>query len=246
MRTTLLLLLTPLLTQTLSAAVISQTWLREAAIPDNSALALRGSVTGWRARSMLHWIRLLPAALLAALALSLSAARGLEIIAHRGASADAPENTLPAMKLAWEQGADAVELDMYLSKDGRIVVFHDTTTKRFDGRERKVAHLTLEEMRGLNVGAWKGEKWAGERVPDLVEILNTIPAGKRAVLEIKCGPEIVPELARVLGAAAPACGGNLRHQFQSRSAGGLEEGTARPASLLSLRLEARSQNRAGH
>jgi len=53
----------------------------------------------------------------------------VEIIAHRGASYDAPENTLEAVKLGWEQGADAVEIDVYLSKDGHIVVHHDGTTK---------------------------------------------------------------------------------------------------------------------
>ncbi|MEK0450019.1 MAG: hypothetical protein RL088_2287 [Verrucomicrobiota bacterium] len=136
-------------------------------------------------------------------------APAVEIVAHRGASADAPENTLASMKLAWAQGADAVELDLWLSKDGKLVVFHDTTTKRFDGTARKVSELTLDEARALDVGAWKGEKFRGERIPLLEDILATIPAGKRAVLEIKCGPEIVPELSRVLRAtgrpAAETC-----------------------------------------
>jgi glycerophosphoryl diester phosphodiesterase len=105
------------------------------------------------------------------------------------------------MKLAWVQGADAVELDLWLSSDGKLVVFHDATTKRFDGTERKISELTLDEAQTLDVGVWKGGKFRGERIPPLEEILATIPPGKRAVLEIKCGPEIVPELARVLHAA---------------------------------------------
>jgi glycerophosphoryl diester phosphodiesterase len=60
-------------------------------------------------------------------------AHGVEIIAHRGASADAPENTLAAMKLAWAQGADAVELDLWLSKDGKLVVLRDDEAVRRDG-----------------------------------------------------------------------------------------------------------------
>jgi glycerophosphoryl diester phosphodiesterase len=128
-------------------------------------------------------------------------ARSVEIIAHRGASADAPENTLAAIQAAWAQGADAIELDLWLSKDGKLIVFHDSTTKRFEGTARNISGLTLVEARQLDVGAWKGARFRGERVPLLEEILATIPAGKRAVIEIKCGPEIVPELARVLRAA---------------------------------------------
>ena len=89
-----------------------------------------------------------------------TAARGFEIIAHRGASADAPENTLAAMKLAWAQGADAIEMDLWLSHDGKIIVFHDATTKRFEGAARKVSDLTLEEARQLDVGAWKGDRFS--------------------------------------------------------------------------------------
>lgn len=124
--------------------------------------------------------------------------QAVEIIAHRGASADAPENTLRAMELAWKQQADAIELDLWLSKDGRLVVFHDSNTKRFDGTTRKVPDLTWAEMRQLDVGSWKSPEFKGERVPTLESILETIPAGRRAVLEVKCGPEILPELKRVL------------------------------------------------
>lgn len=128
-------------------------------------------------------------------------ALAVEIIAHRGASADAPENTLSAMKLAWEQNSDAIELDLWLSKDGKVVVFHDADTKRFDGQARVVSSLTFEELRQLDVGGWKAPRFAGERVPSLESILATIPSGRRAFLEIKCGPEILPELSRVLRGA---------------------------------------------
>src|SRR5215207_9924600 len=78
--------------------------------------------------------------------------QAVEIIAHRGASADAPENSLTAMKLAWEQGADAVELDLWLSKDGQLIVFHDADTKRIGKTNRKIPDLTLEEAQALDVG----------------------------------------------------------------------------------------------
>jgi len=128
----------------------------------------------------------------------------VEIIAHRGASFDAPENSLSAMKLAWEQNADAVELDLWLSKDGRLVVFHDADARRISGVARKIADLTWAELQQLDVGAWKNSHFKGERIPTLESILATIPKNRRAVIEIKCGPEIVPELKRVLDASRRA------------------------------------------
>ncbi|MCX8157247.1 MAG: glycerophosphodiester phosphodiesterase [Verrucomicrobiae bacterium] len=125
---------------------------------------------------------------------ALPAAPTIEFVAHRGASFDAPENTLAAMKMAWEQGADAIELDLWLSKDGKIVVCHDADTGRTAGVKRKIAEQTWAELQQLDVGAWKAPRFKGERIPTLEAILGTIPPGKRAVLEIKCGPEILPAL----------------------------------------------------
>ncbi len=127
--------------------------------------------------------------------------RAVEIIAHRGASFDAPENTLAAMKLGWAQNADGVELDLWLSKDGKLIVFHDKDTKRFEPIARAITNLTLAEARQLDVGAWKGEKFNGETIPTLESILATIPKGKRIVLEIKDGPRLIPEFTRVLKAS---------------------------------------------
>jgi glycerophosphoryl diester phosphodiesterase len=125
----------------------------------------------------------------------------VEIVAHRGASFDAPENTVAAIRLAWEQKADASEFDVFLSKDGKVVVTHDPNTKRLAGVDRRVADQTLDELRKLDVGKWKDPKYAGERIPTLEEMLATVPAGKRVFVEVKCGPEIVPELDRVLKAS---------------------------------------------
>jgi glycerophosphoryl diester phosphodiesterase len=129
------------------------------------------------------------------------AAPPVEIVAHRGASYDAPENTLAAVQLAWKQGADAVEFDVYLSKDGKIVVIHDKDTKRTAGVDKPVVEQTLEQLRGLDVGKWKNAKFTGEKIPTLSEVLATVPSGKRVFIEVKCGPEIVPELKRDIAAA---------------------------------------------
>lgn len=124
------------------------------------------------------------------------------IIAHRGASLDAPENTLAAFRLAWERGADGVEGDFRLTRDGEIVCLHDETTKRTAAGkvDLRVTSSSLEELRRLDVGGWKGVSFAGERIPTLGEVLATVPEGKLIFIEIKCGPEIVPLLKRELGA----------------------------------------------
>ncbi len=130
------------------------------------------------------------------------------IIAHRGASFDAPENTLAAFRLGYEQGADAGELDVRLSQDGRIVVIHDADTARVSGHKQPVAAQTLAELRALNVG--QGGQWQGsafsEKIPELAEVLALVPAGKRLFIETKVGVEILPELGRVIRASglAPA------------------------------------------
>lgn len=120
------------------------------------------------------------------------------IVAHRGASKDAPENTLPAYKLAWEQGADAIEGDFYLTKDGRIVCIHDRDTKRVAGTNLGVADSTFSELRALDVGSWKGERFQGTVIPSLEEVFAAVPTGKGIYIEIKCGPEIVPEILKIL------------------------------------------------
>jgi glycerophosphoryl diester phosphodiesterase len=125
----------------------------------------------------------------------------VEIIAHRGASHDAPENTVAALKLAWQQNADAAEFDVYLTRDGEIIALHDKDTERTAGVKKLVAECTLPELRKLDVGKWKDPKFAGERVPTLAEMLATVPAGKKVFVEVKCGPEIVPALVRGLTAS---------------------------------------------
>jgi len=122
----------------------------------------------------------------------------LEIIAHRGASHDAPENTVAAATRGFAQGADAVECDIRLSKDGRIVVLHDDTTQRTTSVKGVVKEMTLAELRVLDAGRWKGTAFAGERIPTLDEMLAAVPAGKRLVIEIKCDAAVVPELQAAL------------------------------------------------
>lgn len=114
------------------------------------------------------------------------------IVAHRGASADAPENTLAAFRLAWEQGADAVEGDFYLTKDQQIVALHDKTTERTAGVNWDVRKQSLARLQTLDVGKWRGARFAGERIPTLAQVCGVMSAEGRLVLEIKDSPRIVP------------------------------------------------------
>ncbi len=133
--------------------------------------------------------------------LSSVGANDVEIIAHRGASHVAPENTISSIKLAWEQKADSVEIDVYLSKDGHIVLFHDKDTKRIGGRDQLVAEQTLAKLRELDMGAWKSAEFAGEKIPILPEVLPLIPEGKKLYIEIKTESEILPQLKKDIDAS---------------------------------------------
>jgi glycerophosphoryl diester phosphodiesterase len=101
----------------------------------------------------------------------------IEIVAHRGASKEAPENTLAAVELAWALEADAVEIDVRLSGDGRLAVIHDATLNRTASVEGCVGEMSMPELRNVDVGAWKGERWRGETISELPKILATIPTG---------------------------------------------------------------------
>ena len=146
------------------------------------------------------WIVL--SAFLAAAMWNPGIARSQLIVAHRGASHDAPENTLAAYRLAWEQGADAIEGDFHVTQDGRIACIHDADTKRVTGDavDWKVTETTWDRLRTLDVGRWKGEAFAGEKIPSLAEVLQVVPPGKRFYLEIKGGPEWVEPIAQVVSA----------------------------------------------
>ncbi|MHC5028059.1 MAG: glycerophosphodiester phosphodiesterase family protein, partial [Planctomycetota bacterium] len=120
------------------------------------------------------------------------------IVAHRGASEIAPENTLAAFELAWAAGADGIEGDFFQSRDGVIVAHHDRTTKRTSGVDRGVRDQTYAELAVLDVGRWKSSQYEGERIPTLYQVMRTVPPGGRIFIEIKDDVSIVEPLARAL------------------------------------------------
>ena len=105
-------------------------------------------------------------------------------IAHRGASRDRPENTLSAFDEALRRGADAIELDLQLSRDGVPVVYHDRTLARAGGGRRRMSQLTLAQLRRLDAG-FRSDAFGGERIPTLTAVLRRYARRTRLLLEIK-------------------------------------------------------------
>jgi len=106
-------------------------------------------------------------------------------IAHRGARRDRPENTLAAFDEALRQNCDGIELDLQLSADGRPVIYHDRTLAKIGGGRMRVAQLTLRELRQLDAGAHFGERFKGQRIPTLEEVLRRYAGKTLLLLELK-------------------------------------------------------------
>jgi glycerophosphoryl diester phosphodiesterase len=105
------------------------------------------------------------------------------IIAHRGDKTHAPENTLAAFKLAAENGADAIEFDVKLTADERVIVLHDQTVNRTTTGTGKIFQLPFAVVRDLDAGGWFSEESRGERIPTLDEVFETV--GKRLYINIE-------------------------------------------------------------
>ncbi|NQU87313.1 MAG: glycerophosphodiester phosphodiesterase [Mariniphaga sp.] len=122
-----------------------------------------------------------------------------KFIAHRGASFLAPENTIASAKLGWELGADAVEIDIHLSMDNRVMVIHDKNTKRTcKGKNMEVKSSPSTLLRDLDAGSFKDEKFKGEKIPFLSEVIEIIPENRKLVIELKSGSDIIPQVKRVV------------------------------------------------
>jgi glycerophosphoryl diester phosphodiesterase len=128
------------------------------------------------------------------------------IFAHRGACSYAPENTLAAFRLALEQGADGIELDAKLSKDGVVVVIHDQTVDRTTNGSGKVSELTFAELKDLDAGIQFASRFTGEKVPSLEQVLDSL--GEKLLINIELTsyaspgdalPEKVAELVKKAG-----------------------------------------------
>ncbi len=117
------------------------------------------------------------------------------VLGHRGYSAKYPENTLLAFRKAIEAGADGIELDVWLTKDGEVVVIHDGTVDRTSNGSGKVKDMTLEELKALDFGG-------GERIPTLEEVFEAVPEDAIVNVEIK-DADAVEKTAEIVGGNNP-------------------------------------------
>lgn len=125
-------------------------------------------------------------------------------VAHRGASAYAPENTLAAVDAAADRDIDWVENDVQRTKDGKLVIMHDTTLNRTTNVEEvfpdrtswKVSEFTLKEIKRLDAGSWFSPEFAGERVPTLAQYMNRVSRNHQKLLMELKAPELYPGIER--------------------------------------------------
>jgi glycerophosphoryl diester phosphodiesterase len=136
------------------------------------------------------------------------------IIAHRGASGDAPENTLISFQKALDANADGIELDVQLSADGIPMVFHDKTLKRVGNRKEHLTDLTAAELGKTDVGSWFNVKnpdkfkheFVGQTVPTLAQVFDLMkPHNKRIYVELKCRKKDSPDLVKAVGELIGNC-----------------------------------------
>lgn len=151
---------------------------------------------------VLPLVLLVPLGLWAGLAAYLTDRPPVGVTAHRGHARAAPENTLAAIRKAIDSGADYVEIDVHQTKDGAIVLLHDRDLKRVAGLSRRLDELSLDEVQALDVGAWFGPAFAGERVPTLAEAIRLCRGRVRMNIELKIfGPDrrLAVDVARLVG-----------------------------------------------
>lgn len=118
-----------------------------------------------------------------------------KIFAHRGASGYAPENTISAFKKAIDLKADGIELDVHLSKDGKLVVMHDENLKRTTNKTGLISDYTLSELKQFDAGSWFSSEFQGEKIPTLEEVFDLIcPTDLIINIEIKSGYRIYPNI----------------------------------------------------
>jgi glycerophosphoryl diester phosphodiesterase len=109
----------------------------------------------------------------------------MKILAHRGASGDAPQNTIAAMKLAIEQHCDGIELDAQLTKDNEVVIYHDWDIKTHSNSEGEIGDFTLAELKQFDFGSYFSDEFIGEKIPTLDEILDIVPEDILLNIELK-------------------------------------------------------------
>jgi len=155
-------------------------------------------------------------------------AGAIDVIAHRGASQDAPENTLASFRLAKEMGADWMELDTHLTRDGEVVVIHDSELERTTGDKRLVEECDLADLKSLDAGAWKAPRFAGERIPTFAECLDFARNNVGVYVEVKNSADDTALMGQILKESepytvmTPECAANIMKAIEASGTRNLE------------------------
>jgi glycerophosphoryl diester phosphodiesterase len=173
------------------ALLLVRIWIRTGSPSSGhvSQAEVEGEARAWMSRGGRRFVFATAILLVAAFALiAFMATRAGDrtlVIAHRGASLAAPENTLAAFRLAATEGADYIELDVQESLDGEVMVVHDHDLMKVGGSPMKIEEHTAAELRSVDIGSFAGPKFAAERVPTLTEALQAVPKPARVMIELK-------------------------------------------------------------
>ena len=120
------------------------------------------------------------------------------IISHRGASKNAPENTMAAYNLAWELNSDGIELDIRETADKKIVCSHDDDLFRVSNKKLKISNLKHSQLKKIDVGSWKDKKYIQEEIPLLKDVLSNIPTNKKVFIERKYHRQRPKKLIKII------------------------------------------------
>ncbi|BCU52571.1 glycerophosphoryl diester phosphodiesterase [Staphylococcus auricularis] len=134
------------------------------------------------------------------------------VIAHRGLSGRYPENTMPAFQAAIDLGVERVEIDLHMTKDQQLVVMHDDSVNRTSNGSGKIKDFTLEELKQLDVGSWKDQRFEGEHIPTFEEVLELFKHRPEALLIELKKPRQYPGIEKAVLAALD------RHHYQRSQA----------------------------
>ncbi len=154
------------------------------------------------------------------------------IIAHRGASGYAPENTLASIELALKQNCKAVEIDVQLTKDNYLVVCHDWKVDRISNGKGEIKDLTLSEIKSLDAGSWFSKKFAGEKIPILEEVLEILPKEVLLNIELKKKTSDTRDLESKVVAVLKKC-----HRIETVLISSLNHSTLKEIQRLDKRIE---------
>ena len=161
------------------------------------------------------------------------------ICAHRGDMANAPENTLPAIISAVGKGAHQIEFDVYATKDGELVVIHDSTVDRTTDGSGEVTAMTFDEIRALDAGSWFSPEFAGEQVPALREVLEVIPEAIFANVHLKQGENLAAKSAELIAEM-----GRLDQAFLAATREQAEEAREAVPDIMICNMQRRRDDRA--